>query len=284
MKALDFVPAIDRSYVPSATHGDIEFYLKCGENVAVLGEKASGKTTMVEQICAQNGYPLFQQSGSDDVVSGDARGAILMRDGATVWIDGPAVLAAKYGGIYMLDEGTSADQSVMSSLFSLLDSRRMLYIPETGETVKAKKGFRAVYAGNIRGAHVRGSLMDATRSRFQVVIMDDHSHVSEVLCSRFVKGVKKDTLSGQTRGSLKGCLKALMADVERLRGNFDPRDIKRASKYYAAGNKGEGHMTVHRALELAMTGVSDDPEARDACMKALAIRIGTGKADNEGGE
>ena len=65
------------------------------------------------------------------------------------WIDGPLLQAVKEGHWCLLDELNLATQPVLEGLNSLLDHRKMLYIPELDKEFHVSEGFR------LFGAQVR---------------------------------------------------------------------------------------------------------------------------------
>ncbi len=72
---------------------------------------------------------------------------VLNKDGSTGWQDGPAIQAAKAGGILLLDEMNFLRPSVVGGLNALLDAGRYV-IPETGEDVPIHPDFRIAATAN----------------------------------------------------------------------------------------------------------------------------------------
>lgn len=254
-------------YVPNpALDPIIEFYLDVGVNVGILGPAASGKTEGIIAYCAKHKRPLLQQSAAADLTSADVRGAVMLQGDQTRWIDGPLVTAMRVGGVYLLDEITAADSAVLSTLFSVGDARRTLYIAETGEVVRANAEFRLIACGNVEGAHVRQSLSDAFRSRFQVIISNDR-HAMKVTAGKFSK----------VTGTSVELLKELIKEIRMAGGQCDARDLHRATQYYEYGRgakRKEDKIGPGECLLRALQGSHDDSEIRASVDKSIIARFG----------
>ena len=159
--------------------GDEPFYLPIGDEVAVFqechtrglgvmlkGPTGCGKTRFVEHMAWRLGRPLITVACHDDLSASDLTGRWLIRDGETVWQDGPLTRAARAGAICYLDEVVEARQDVVVVIHPLTDDRRMLPIEKTGELVEAAHGFQLVVSYNPGYQHVLKDLKPSTRQRF----------------------------------------------------------------------------------------------------------------------
>ncbi|CAE6427190.1 unnamed protein product [Rhizoctonia solani] len=88
------------------------------------------------------------------------------------WHDGPLVQAMREGGIFLLDEISLADDSVLERLNSVLEPSRQLVLAEKGGsdfsllTVTAKAEFQLVATMNPGGDYGKKELSPALRNRF----------------------------------------------------------------------------------------------------------------------
>ncbi|CAE6540331.1 unnamed protein product [Rhizoctonia solani] len=88
------------------------------------------------------------------------------------WHDGPLVQAMREGGIFLLDEISLADDSVLERLNSVLEPSRQLVLAEKGGsdfsllTVTAKVEFQLVATMNPGGDYGKKELSPALRNRF----------------------------------------------------------------------------------------------------------------------
>ena len=119
-------------------------------NLMLIGPAGAGKTAVIEQAAARLGWPLWAVSCSGKVRSAHWFGTFALRDGATVWQDGPLTLAMRHGGIFLADEITRLDAAEQMALVRVLDGGSFT-VPDTGETIKPHKLFRFVATGNSGG-------------------------------------------------------------------------------------------------------------------------------------
>ncbi|KAF0023084.1 hypothetical protein F2P81_023714 [Scophthalmus maximus] len=89
------------------------------------------------------------------------------------WHDGPLVLAMKEGGVFLMDEISLADDSVLERLNSVLETEKSLVLAEKGsgdndnvELIRAAAGFRLVATMNPGGDFGKKELSPALRNRF----------------------------------------------------------------------------------------------------------------------
>jgi cobaltochelatase CobS len=119
-------------------------------NILLIGPAGAGKTALIEQVAARLGWPVWAVSCSGKVRASHWFGTFALRDGATVWQDGPLSLALRHGGIFLADEITRLDPAEQMALVRVLDGGEVT-IPETGEVIKPHKLFRFVGTGNSGG-------------------------------------------------------------------------------------------------------------------------------------
>jgi cobaltochelatase CobS len=119
-------------------------------NLLLIGPAGAGKTAVIEQVAARLGWPVWAVSCSGKVRASHWFGAFALRDGATVWQDGPLALALRHGGVFLADEITRLDPAEQMALVRVLDGGEVT-IPETGEVIRPHKLFRFVGTGNSGG-------------------------------------------------------------------------------------------------------------------------------------
>ena len=156
------------------------------EPVLMVGETGCGKTTVVDIISSIKNIPLYSLSCHNNTESGDFLGGLRPdREGRSSllfqWVDGPLVQAMKTGGVFLADEISLADDSVLERMNSVLEPEREILLAEkigqemeaqpglTTEIVAAGEGFRFVGTMNPGGDYGKKELSPALRNRFTEV-------------------------------------------------------------------------------------------------------------------
>jgi MoxR-like ATPase len=100
-------------------------------------------------------------------------GKFLLRDGSTVWVDGPATRAARRGVPLVLDEINMAGDELDSTLQAVLDDPDICVLNlDNGEVVRPEAGFRVI--GTMNGSP--DQLKPAVLDRFDIVLRCDVPH------------------------------------------------------------------------------------------------------------
>lgn len=259
---------------PAAT---APFYLPVADEVAVFeschtrglpvmlkGPTGCGKTRFVEHMAWRLGRPLVTVACHDDLSASDLTGRYLVRDGSTVWQDGPLTLAARHGAICYLDEIVEARQDTIVVIHPLTDDRRLLPIDKTGELIEAAEGFQLVISYNPGYQHVLKDLKPSTRQRFVALEFDFPPPQLEIEIVQHEGGVDRAmavalvTLAGRIRNLRdRGLAEApstrlLVATARLIAGGIPPR----------------------RACQSAMTApLTDDPDLLAATHDLIAATL-----------
>lgn len=160
-------------YLPQGN--EVSIFEQChARQLAVMlkGPTGCGKTRFVEHIAWRLDRPLITVACHDDLSASDLLGRYLVRDGATVWQDGPLTQAVRSGAICYLDEVVEARQDTVVVIHSLTDHRRVLPLDKTGELLEAAPGFQLVVSYNPGYQHVLKDFKPSTRQRFVALEFD----------------------------------------------------------------------------------------------------------------
>lgn len=160
-------------YLPAAN--EVAIFAQCHARelpVMLKGPTGCGKTRFVEHMAWHLGRPLVSVACHDDLTANDLVGRYLVRDGGTVWQDGPLTRAVRGGAICYLDEVVEARQDAMVVIHPLADYRRFLAIDKTGEVIQAAPGFQLVISYNPAYQHALKDLKPSTRQRFVALDFD----------------------------------------------------------------------------------------------------------------
>lgn len=137
--------------------------------VLFKGPSGSGKTKLAQSISEYFHQPMHSVNCSVDLDAESLLGfkTIVQKDGQSVieFIEGPVVKAMKEGHILYIDEINMAKPETLPILHSVLDHRRMLTNPFTGEVIYAHENFTVISAIN-EGYVGTTPMNEALKNRF----------------------------------------------------------------------------------------------------------------------
>lgn len=140
----------------------------------IMGDPATGKTSLVEQWHARLRWPLYKVACSRSTEASKLIGHLVPTEaGSLKWVDGPVLRAAKEGTSVLLDEYNTMDPDQATGLNMLLDGYSFT-VDETGEIVVPKPGFRIFATENSIQ-----SRLSVTGRQVQDVANDDRFMVME---------------------------------------------------------------------------------------------------------
>jgi cobaltochelatase CobS len=120
-------------------------------NILLFGDAGVGKTSIIIEVAARLGIPVFQMACSGKTRFQHFVGSRELVNGETRWVDGALVKAMRSGGIFLMDEVTRLDPGEQMNLAAVLDGYAKLTIPDTGEVVTPHPNFRIAATGNSGG-------------------------------------------------------------------------------------------------------------------------------------
>ncbi|CAL8311820.1 unnamed protein product [Lota lota] len=201
--------------------------LRFGESVLLVGDTGCGKTTICQLFAALAAQKFFSLNCHLHMETSDFLGGLRpvrhtnqrdAEDGRLFeWHDGPLVLAMKQGGVFLLDEISLADDSVLERLNSVLETERSLVLAEKGsgdtsdvELITADSAFRLVATMNPGGDFGKKELSPALRNRFTEIWCPQSNSRADLL--QIVQHNLRAGLSLEGSASRRGDLGELMLD------------------------------------------------------------------------
>lgn len=141
----------------------------CGENLLLVGSKATGKNVLAENLACVFGRPSWDISFHINSDSTSLIGTDTFENGQVVFRDGPIYECAKYGGFGILDEINMAKNDSVAVLHATLDYRRIIDVPGY-DKIRLNDAVRFIATMNYGYAGTR-ELNEALTSRFMVIAM-----------------------------------------------------------------------------------------------------------------
>ena len=182
-----FVPSINPTYViDSKLASNILQAWELNEKVLCYGPTGAGKSSLIEQLCARTYRPFVRVNCTGDMDSSMIFGQLTAKDGSTIWVDGAATEAVKYGAVFAWDEWDVTPPEISMGLQWLLEDDGKLFLKEMPGSTKDKqiiphKDFRLVAIGNTQGqgddtgAHAGTNVQNsATLDRFGTAVFIDY--------------------------------------------------------------------------------------------------------------
>ncbi len=147
----DIVPKKDATFVPFGNYPDIKSIIKSGKfyPVFVTGLSGNGKTMSVLQACAEAKKECIRVNVTIETDEDDLLGGYRLKDGQTVWQNGPVIEAMERGALLLLDEIDLASNKIMC-LQPILEGSGV-FVKKINKFVKPKDGFNVVATANTKG-------------------------------------------------------------------------------------------------------------------------------------
>src|SRR5210317_1204989 len=147
----DIVPKKDPVFVSFGNYPDVKSIIKSKMfyPVFITGLSGNGKTMGVTQACAENKRELIRVNITIETDEDDLLGGYRLKDGQTVWQNGPVIEAMERGAVLLLDEIDLASNKIMC-LQPILEGSGV-FVKKINKWVKPKDGFNVVATANTKG-------------------------------------------------------------------------------------------------------------------------------------
>ena len=145
------VPTKDDDFVNFGNYADIRNIVKSKKFYPcfITGLSGNGKTLAVTQACAESKREMIRVNITIETDEDDLLGGYRLKDGQTVWQNGPVIEAMERGAILLLDEIDLASNKIMC-LQPILEGSG-IYVKKINKFVKPKIGFNVIATANTKG-------------------------------------------------------------------------------------------------------------------------------------
>ena len=147
----DIVPKKDPIFVSFGNYPDVKQIIKSNQfyPVFITGLSGNGKTMGVTQACAELKKELIRVNITIETDEDDLLGGYRLKDGQTVWQNGPVIEAMERGAVLLLDEVDLASNKIMC-LQPILEGSGV-FVKKINKFVKPKNGFNVIATANTKG-------------------------------------------------------------------------------------------------------------------------------------
>ena len=147
----DIVPKKDSTFVSFGNYPDLKSIIKSKifYPVFITGLSGNGKTFGVTQACAENRRELIRVNITIETDEDDLLGGYRLKDGQTVWQNGPVIEAMERGAVLLLDEIDLASNKIMC-LQPILEGSGV-FVKKINRFIKPANGFNVIATANTKG-------------------------------------------------------------------------------------------------------------------------------------
>lgn len=239
--------------------------LLAGENLLLVGAKATGKNVLAENLAYCFGRGDWNVSFHVNMDAAMMLGSDTFRDGQVQFRPGPVYECASQGGFCILDEINMARNEALAALHSMLDFRRILDIPGYGR-LKMHPATRFIATMNYGYAGTR-ELNEALASRFAVIALPPaNEHMLANLLEK-----QYGHLSDKIRSSVIALFMDLQLKYQR--GEISSKAVDLRGLLGALGIYQQG-LGLRSALQMGLVNKVFNEDERQIIQDLLDLRIG----------
>lgn len=245
--------------------------LLAGENLLLVGPKATGKNVLAENLAAVFGRPQWDISFYLNTDAASLIGTDTFKNGEVSLRRGPIYQCAVEGGFGVLDEINMAKNESLSVLHATLDFRRIIDVPGY-DRIELAPCTRFIATMNYGYAGTR-EINEALASRFMVINMPIISaeNIEKLMLVQFPK-LRQEYA------------KQLAELFQELRKKCDSSEISTKALdlrgLLAAVSLTRQGLALDEALELGIINKSFDDFERQLVSDVIAARIESGLDEN----
>ena len=238
--------------------------LLSGENVLLVGAKATGKNVLAENLAAVFNRPEWDSSFYLNTDAASLIGTDTFRSGEVRFRKGPVTQCAEEGGFGVLDEINMAKNESLAVLHATLDFRRVIDVPGY-ERIVLRPCTRFIATMNYGYAGTR-ELNEALASRFMVINMPiiSEDNLDKLIKSQF------PALKQEYSAQLAGLFEDIRKKCENSEISTKALDLR---GLLAAISLVENGLSLGEALELGIVNKSFDDFERQLVSDMITTRV-----------
>ena len=239
--------------------------LLAGENLLLVGAKATGKNVLAENLAYCFGRGDWNVSFHVNMDAAMMLGSDTFRDGQVQFRPGPVYECASQGGFCILDEINMARNEALAALHSMLDFRRILDIPGYSR-ISVHEAARFIATMNYGYAGTR-ELNEALASRFAVIALPPaNEHMLANLLEK-----QYGHLSDKIRSSVIALFMDLQLKYQQ--GEISSKAVDLRGLLGALGIYQQG-LGLRSALQMGLVNKVFNEDERQIIQDLLDLRIG----------
>ena len=147
----NIIPEKDPNFVNFGDYSSVKSIIASKKfyPIFITGLSGNGKTLGVTQACAEKKREMIRVNITIETDEDDLLGGYRLRDGQTVWQNGPVIEAMERGAVLLLDEIDLASNKIMC-LQPILEGNGV-FVKKINKFVKPALGFTVVATANTKG-------------------------------------------------------------------------------------------------------------------------------------
>ena len=147
----NIIPEKDPNFVTFGDYSSVKSIIASKKfyPIFITGLSGNGKTLGVTQACAEKKREMIRVNITIETDEDDLLGGYRLRDGQTVWQNGPVIEAMERGAVLLLDEIDLASNKIMC-LQPILEGNGV-FVKKINKFVKPALGFTVVATANTKG-------------------------------------------------------------------------------------------------------------------------------------
>ena len=147
----NIVPERDPNFVTFGDYSSVKSIIASKKfyPIFITGLSGNGKTLGVTQACAEKKREMIRVNVTIETDEDDLLGGYRLRDGQTVWQNGPVIEAMERGAVLLLDEIDLASNKIMC-LQPILEGNGV-FVKKINKFIKPQLGFTVVATANTKG-------------------------------------------------------------------------------------------------------------------------------------